>query len=65
MEKAAPDIAYRRLKYVSDWSLVEEKPAGLDRIVHRYRRLGAVLLDPDAGDDYLTARATRATLTLA
>ena len=24
MEKVAPDIAYRRLKYVSDWRLVEE-----------------------------------------
>ena len=24
MEKIAPDIAYRRLKYVSDWRLVEE-----------------------------------------
>ena len=27
MEKVAPDIAYRRLKYVSDWRLVEENPA--------------------------------------
>ena len=42
--------------------LVEQ---AVDRIVHRYRRLGAVLLDPDVGDDYLTAPVTRATLTLA
>ena len=28
----------------------------VDRIVHRYRRLGAVLLDPDVGDDELRAR---------
>ena len=27
MEKVAPDIAYRRLKYVSDWRLVEENHA--------------------------------------
>ena len=27
MEKVAPDIAYRRLKYVSDWRLVEENQA--------------------------------------
>ena len=28
----------------------------VDRIVHRYHRLGAVLLDPDVGDDELRAR---------
>ena len=28
----------------------------VDRIVHRYGRLGAVLLDPDVGDDELRAR---------
>ena len=28
----------------------------VDRIVQRYRRLGAVLLDPDVGDDELRAR---------
>ena len=27
----------------------------VDRIVHRYRRLSAVLLDPDVGDDELPA----------
>ena len=28
----------------------------VDRLVQRYRRLGAVLLDPDVGDDELRAR---------
>ena len=28
----------------------------VDRMVHRYRRLVAVLLDPDVGDDELRAR---------
>ena len=28
----------------------------VDRIVQRYRRLGAVLLDPDVADDELRAR---------
>ena len=39
MEKVAPDIAYRRLKYVSDWRLVEEKRAALSAIVHGISRL--------------------------
>ena len=44
MEKVAPDIAYRRLKYVSDWRLVEENQrAALAAIVHGISRL-------DAGD---------------
>ena len=43
MEKVAPDIAYRRLKYVSDWRLVEENQrAALAAIVHGISRLDAV-----------------------
>ena len=39
MEKVAPDIAYRRLKYVSDWRLVEENQrAALAAIVHGISR---------------------------
>ena len=42
MEKVAPDIAYRRLKYVSDWRLVEENQrAALAGIVHGISRLDA------------------------
>ena len=42
MEKVAPDIAYRRLKYVSDWRLVEENQrAALATIVHGISRLDA------------------------
>ena len=42
MEKVAPDIAYRRLKYVSDWRLVEENQrAALAAIVHGISRLDA------------------------
>ena len=42
MEKVAPDIAYRRLKYVSDWRLVEENQrATLAAIVHGISRLDA------------------------
>ena len=42
MEKVAPDIAYRRLKYVSDWRLVEENQrAALGAIVHGISRLDA------------------------
>ena len=42
MEKVAPDIAYRRLKYVSDWRLVEESQrAALAAIVHGICRLDA------------------------
>ena len=38
----APDIAYRRLKYVSDWRLVEENQrAALATIVHGISRLDA------------------------
>ena len=38
MEKVAPDIAYRRLKYVSDWRLVEENQrAALAAIVPSFR----------------------------
>ena len=38
MEKVAPDIAYRRLKYVSDWRLVEENQRARARR-HRPRHL--------------------------
>ena len=42
MEKVARDIAYRRLKYVSDWRLVEENQrAALAAIVHGISRLDA------------------------
>ena len=42
MEKVAPDIAYRRLQYVSDWRLVEENQrAALAAIVHGISRLDA------------------------
>ena len=42
MEKVAPAIAYRRLKYVSDWRLVEENQrAALAAIVHGISRLDA------------------------
>ena len=42
MEKVAPAIAYRRLKYVSDWRLVEENQrAALASIVHGISRLDA------------------------
>ena len=42
MEKVAPDIAYKRLKYVSDWRLVEENQrAALAAIVHGISRLDA------------------------
>ena len=42
MEKVAPDIAYRRLKYVSDWRLVDENQrAALAAIVHGISRLDA------------------------
>ena len=42
MEKVAPDIAYRRLTYVSDWRLVEENQrAALAAIVHGISRLDA------------------------
>ena len=42
MEKVAPDIAYRRLKYVSDWRLVEENQrAARAAIVHGISRLDA------------------------
>ena len=42
MEKVAPDIAYSRLKYVSDWRLVEENQrAALAAIVHGISRLDA------------------------
>ena len=42
MEKVAPAIAYRRLKHVSDWRLVEEnQSAALAGIVHGISRLDA------------------------
>ena len=42
MEKVAPAIAYRRLKHVSDWRLVEENQrAALAGIVHGISRLDA------------------------
>ena len=36
--------------------MLKAQRQAVDRIVHRYRRLGAVLLDPDVGDDELRAR---------
>ena len=42
MEKVAPDIAYRRLKYVIDWRLVQENQrAAFAGIVHGISRLDA------------------------
>ena len=35
--------------------MLKAQRQAVDRIVHRYRRLGAVLLDPDVGDDELRA----------
>ena len=50
MEKVAPDIAYRRLKYVSDWRLVEENQrAALAAIVHGISRLDAAGRRPATG----------------
>ena len=55
MEKVAPAIAYRRLKYVSDWRLVEENQrAALAGIVHGISRL-------DAAGHWATARRQPAT----
>ena len=56
MEKVAPAIAYRRLKYVSDWRLVEEnqRPA-LAGIVHGISRLDAA---GHWGDGTTSASAT-------
>ena len=36
--------------------MLKAQRQAVDRIVHRYRRLGAVPLDPDVGDDELRAR---------
>ena len=36
--------------------MLKAQRQAVDRIVHRYRRLGAVLLDPDVADDELRAR---------
>ena len=36
--------------------MLKAQRQAVDRIVHRYRRLGAVLLDPDVGDDELRVR---------
>ena len=36
--------------------MLKAQRQAVDRIVHRYRQLGAVLLDPDVGDDELRAR---------
>ena len=36
--------------------MLKAQRQAVDRIVHRYRRLGAVLLDPAVGDDELRAR---------
>ena len=41
MEKVAPDIAYRRLKYVSDWRLVEENQRAALAAIVRISRLDA------------------------
>ena len=36
--------------------MLKAQRQAVDRIVQRYRRLGAVLLDPEVGDDELRAR---------
>ena len=36
--------------------MLKAQRQAVDRVVHRYRRLGAVLLDPDVADDELRAR---------
>ena len=36
--------------------MLKAQRQAVNRIVHRYRQLGAVLLDPDVGDDELRAR---------
>ena len=36
--------------------MLKAQRQAVDRIVHRYRQLGAVLLDPDVGDDELRGR---------
>ena len=36
--------------------MLKAQRQAVDRIVHRYRQLGAVLLDPDVGDDELRVR---------
>ena len=47
---------------IASWSrpalttLLKAQRQAVDRIVHRYRQLSAVLLDPDVGDDELRAR---------
>ena len=42
MEKIAPAIAYRKLKQVSDWRLIEENQrAALASLVHGISRLDA------------------------
>ena len=44
----APDVARH--------DMLKAQRQAVDRIVHRYRQLGAVLLDPDVGDDELRVR---------
>ena len=52
MEKVAPDIAYRRLKYVSDWRLVEENQrAALAAIVHGIRPVNPFRVCLGSSDD--------------
>ena len=48
----------RNRKLVEDRldDMLKAQRHAVDRIVQRYRRLGAVLLDPDVGDDELRAR---------
>ena len=36
--------------------MLKAQRQAVDRIVHRYRQLGAVLLDPDVGDGELRTR---------
>ena len=49
------DRSRKRVEDRLDEMLKAQRHA-VDRIVQRYRRLGAVLLDPDVGDDELRAR---------
>ena len=39
--------------------MLKAQRQAVDRIAHRYRQLGAVLLDPDVGDAELRARLVR------
>ena len=47
---------HRKLVEDSLDDMLKAQRPDVDRIVHRYYRLGAVLLDPDIGDAELRAR---------